>query len=121
MNQERVINQKNLNLKYEELIKQNEELETRNRELAHLNDELTNQISYINIPIIIVGDDLRICQFTSKAEEILHLDPKAIGRPINDFMKYLNVPNLDDLILDVIKKGSLIEKKVQEYYQHSAE
>ena len=70
MKGERAASEKDLKIKYEDLVKQSEELEKRNRELTRVNDELNNQFSCIDIPIVIVNTDLCIRQFTSMAEEI---------------------------------------------------
>jgi PAS domain S-box-containing protein len=118
MKGERAGNEKDLKLKYEDLVKLNEELKKRNEELIRINDELTNKFSCIDIPIIIVNTDLRICQFTSKAAEILHMDPTAVGRLLTDFSKYINVPNLEGLMLEVLKNGSISEQKVQDNEGH---
>src|SRR5256885_12789236 len=53
---------------YEELITLNDELQNRNSELEHVNNDLHNVLGNVNIPIIILGSDLRIRRFTGMAE-----------------------------------------------------
>jgi two-component system CheB/CheR fusion protein len=51
----------------EELTTLNEELQNRNLELHQLSDDLINLFSSVDIPIVILGADLRIRRFTPKA------------------------------------------------------
>ena len=68
----------------EELMTVNDEMHTRNDELTQLNNDLNNLLSSVNIPIIMLGNDLRIRRFTPMAEKIMNLIPADIGRPIMD-------------------------------------
>ncbi len=86
----------------EELTTLNDELESRNTELEHVNNDLHNVLSSANIPIIILGPDLRIRRFTSVAEKLFNLIPGDIGRPITDIALPLDLPDLSKLVLDVI-------------------
>ncbi|MGA1841948.1 MAG: PAS domain S-box protein [bacterium] len=118
MKDERAASEKDLKPKYEELVKQNEEMEKRIRELTLVNEELTDQFFCIDIPVIVVNKDLCIRQFSLKAGEILHMDSTAIGRIITDYSNYLNVPNLEGLMLEVMKNGIIREQKVQDNEGH---
>src|SRR6185295_5884468 len=55
----------------EELTTLNDELESRNTELEHVNNDLHNVLGSVNIPILILGADLRIRRFTGMAEKLL--------------------------------------------------
>src|SRR5205823_1214507 len=48
----------------EELATVNDELRHRNAELARVNNDLVNLLSGVNIPIVMVGRDLRVRRFT---------------------------------------------------------
>jgi two-component system CheB/CheR fusion protein len=52
----------------EELTTLNEELQNRNIELSLANNDLINLLGNVNIPVVMVGNDLRIRRFTPPAE-----------------------------------------------------
>lgn len=86
----------------EELATVNDELENRNRELAQTNNDLINLLSSVELPILILGADLSIRQFTEPAEALLNLIPADIGRRISHIKSNLEIPNLERLVLEVI-------------------
>ena len=70
----------------EELQSSNEELSTLNEELQNSNAELTlsnndqlNLMTNVNLPVVMVGNDLRIRRFTPPAEMLLNLLPGRRG------------------------------------------
>ncbi len=97
----------------EELTTLNDELESRNSELETLNNDLHNLLASANIPIIILGRDLRIRRFTGMAERAFNLIPGDIGRPITDINLPLNVPDLTRRVLEVIESLATQELEVQ--------
>jgi two-component system CheB/CheR fusion protein len=86
----------------EELTTLNDELESRNSELEDVNNDLHNLLASVNIPVVMVGTDLRIRRFTSIAEKMLNLIPGDVGRPITDIKMKIDLPRLDTLITEVI-------------------
>ncbi|HWY48334.1 MAG TPA: chemotaxis protein CheB [Bryobacteraceae bacterium] len=86
----------------EELNTVNEELQNRNLQLARMGNELVNLLANVNMPILILGNDLRIHRFTPATEKSLNLIPSDIGRPIRDFNLRIRVPNLEKLLQEVI-------------------
>ena len=82
----------------EELNTVNEELQVRNLQLAQTGNDLNNLLSNVNIPIIMVGNDLRIRRFTPVSQRILNLIPTDAGRPISDINLNLDAPRLDRLL-----------------------
>ena len=86
----------------EELTTLNDELESRNVELEQVNNDLHNLLAAINIPIIMVGSDLRIRRFTGVAEKLLNLIPGDIGRPLTDINLHVDVANPAKLVTEVI-------------------
>ena len=80
----------------EELVTVNEQLGNRNFELAQLNDDLTNLLSSVNIPILMLSGDWRIRRFTPQAEILLNLLPGDVGRPIVNLRPNIDVPDLAD-------------------------
>jgi two-component system CheB/CheR fusion protein len=87
----------------EELATVNEELHHRNAELTRGNNDLINFLAAVNIPVVIVSRDLRIRRFTPLAETVLNLIPTDVGRPITDIKPNVDIPNLEQLISQVVE------------------
>jgi len=93
----------------------NAEMESRNLRLGVINDDLLNLLSSISTPIVIVGNDLCIRRFTPAAEKILRLIPSDAGRPVTDIRPRINVPNLDEILKDVMDSLKVHEQEVQDF------
>jgi two-component system CheB/CheR fusion protein len=102
----------------EELTTLNEELQTRNYELSQLNNDLVNLLGSTHIPIVIVENDLRIRRFTPAAQAVFNLIPADVGRPLGDIQPKVNVPDLTQLILEVIDTLDTREREVQDREGH---
>jgi two-component system CheB/CheR fusion protein len=87
----------------EELVTLNEQLQKRNTELGYLSDEISNVLTGVDIPILILGGDRRIRRFTPSAEKLLHLLPGDVGHPIGHIRIGVNLPHLDESISQVLK------------------
>jgi two-component system CheB/CheR fusion protein len=98
----------------EELTTVNEELQTRNLELAHLNNDLSNLLSSVQIPLVMVDSDLRLRRFTPAAERLLNLIPTDVGRPLLDIKPNIEVPDLSDSLRDVIDNLRTVEREVED-------
>lgn len=98
----------------EELTTVNEELHSRQLELIQVNNDLQNLINSVHLPIIILGQDLRIRRFTPMAQKVLNVIPSDIGRPFSDINIKLVVPDLPHLISDVIESLTIRELEVQD-------
>ncbi len=98
----------------EELTTVNEEMHGRNAELVRTNNDMSNLLNSVNIPIVMLGNDLRIRRFTPQAEKVLNLRPTDIGRPIGDFKPKINVPDLELLFLDAIDNLTIKEREVED-------
>jgi two-component system CheB/CheR fusion protein len=98
----------------EELTTVNEEMQSRNTELTKTNDDLSNLLSSVNIPIVMLGNDLRIRRFTPQAERVLNLLPTDIGRPIGDFKPKIDVPEMEHLFMDVIDNLTTRQSEVRD-------
>jgi two-component system CheB/CheR fusion protein len=97
-----------------ELITLNDELQTRNVELQELSDDMGNLFSSVDIPILMLTNDLCIRRFTPRAVNILNLIAGDVGRPISDFKIKLNLPNLQEMITEVIETLNVKELDVQD-------
>ncbi len=102
-NEELEIAKEELQAANEELSTLNDELQSRNVELGQLNNDLTNLISSVHIPIVMVSGDLRIRRFTPSAERIMNLIPTDIGRPLEDIKPKVALPNIEEIVHDVIE------------------
>ncbi len=102
----------------EELNTTNDELRSRNLELYQVNDDLRNLLTSINIPILMLANDLRIRRFTPMAQKLFNLIPADAGRPFNDIRTNLDILNLESLVLEVIDTLSVKELEVQTQEGH---
>jgi two-component system, chemotaxis family, CheB/CheR fusion protein len=97
----------------EELNTTNDELRRRNTELDLVNNDLTNLLASINIPILMLTNDLRIRRFTPMAQKLFNFIPGDAGRPLSDIRTNLNLPDLDPLIVEVLETLCVKELEVQ--------
>ena len=88
----------------EELHTVNEEMQHRNEQLTQLNNDLTNLLNSVNLPMVMVGPDLSVRRFTSQAARVLGLTATDVGRPIARLKLRIEVPNLEQMMLDVISE-----------------
>lgn len=102
----------------EELNTINDELYRRNIESTKISNDLQNLLSSINIPILMLEGDLKIRRFTPLAQRILKLIPTDVGRPFGDINHSLNVPDLEQQVLEVIITLSVKEQEVQDQTGH---
>jgi two-component system CheB/CheR fusion protein len=102
----------------EELATVNEELHHRNAELSKANNDLINFLASVNIPIVILTRDLRIHRFTPLAEKILNFIPTDVGRPITDIKPNIQIPDLGQLLTQVITNLTPYEAEVQDHERH---
>ena len=98
----------------EELLTVNDELQDKNAELTQLNSDLANILTSVNIPLIIVKRDLRIMRFTPMARKVMNLIPGDVDRPLGDIKLNIDIPHLEETILDVIENMVLVESEVQD-------
>ena len=87
----------------EELHTVNEEMQHRNELLSQLNNDLTNLLNSVNLPLVMVGSDLSVRRFTPQAAQVLGLVSSDIGRPIPRLKLKIEVDNLEQAMLDVLK------------------
>ena len=98
----------------EELQSTNQELRARNLELGQVSDDLGNLLTSVSFPIIMVGRDLRIRRFTPAAARLLKVLATDVGRPITDLRLSIDVPDLEELLSEVIDTMALKERDVQD-------
>jgi two-component system CheB/CheR fusion protein len=96
----------------EELTTVNEEVQTRNAELGQLNSDLHNFLGSVNVPVVMLGTDLKIRRFTPMTTRVFNLIPTDIGRPFGDIKPKVHIPHLDRLIAQVIDTITIHEQEV---------
>jgi two-component system CheB/CheR fusion protein len=102
----------------EELTTLNEELQNRNLELSQANNDLTNLIGSFNMPMLMLGNDLKIRRFTPVAEKLFNLIPGDVGRRISDINPNITVPNLAAIVNEVMQTLNTREIETQDSQGH---
>ncbi len=98
----------------EELQTVNEELQQRNAILAQTSNDLTNLFASVNIPVLMLNNELQIRQFTPPTQRVFNVRDTDIGRPISDFRLNLNVENVEPILQDVLETLGTREIEVQD-------
>src|SRR5438309_1434991 len=102
----------------EELHTVNEELHNRNFELTQANTDLVNLLSSVNIAMVMLGRDLRIRRVTPGGGKRFGFLLTDVGRPITNIRPNIDVPDLEQMILEVINTVSVKERDVQDREGH---
>jgi two-component system CheB/CheR fusion protein len=113
-NEELQTSQEELQATNEELNTANEELQRRYRETAELTDDLENLFASIQIPIVMVGNDLSIRRFSPSAAQVFSLVAKDVNRSIADLQPKLVGVDLERQIVEVLKSLVAREDDVQD-------
>ncbi|MGC1309541.1 MAG: chemotaxis protein CheB [Phormidesmis sp.] len=102
----------------EELKTTNEELQSRNSDTRASNDDLLNLLNNVQVPVVMLSNDLRIRRFTPNAQTLFNLIATDAGRPISDIRTNLDLPDFETLILEVIETLAVQEREVQDSAGH---
>jgi chemotaxis response regulator CheB/nitrogen-specific signal transduction histidine kinase len=113
-NEELQTTQAELQATNEELQTVNDELERRNEEAMRLTDDLTNLLSSVRIPIVMLGPDLKIRRYTPDAEKMLNVIPSDVARSILDLRLNLEVPDLAALLAEVSETLETRQRDLQD-------
>jgi two-component system CheB/CheR fusion protein len=97
----------------EELTTLNEEMQNRNAELGSANNDLLNLLGHVDIPVVMVSNDLRIRRFTPAAQKLLNLLPGDIGRRLGEIRPNLEVEDLEGLAREAIRKAGPQQREVR--------
>jgi two-component system CheB/CheR fusion protein len=103
----------------EELTTLNEELESRNQELAEANNDLVNLLTSVDLPIVMLDNELRIRRFNPGAMRVFNLIASDTGRSISDLKVTLMLDDLDGMIKGVIDNLEVKELEVKDRQGHS--
>jgi two-component system, chemotaxis family, CheB/CheR fusion protein len=98
----------------EELTTLNEELSNRNLEMMQLTSELNNLLASIQMPIVMVDNALTVRRATPAARGAFNILPTDIGRPLHELRPNIHVPDLEEILQEVIETLSTRERKVRD-------
>lgn len=110
----------------EELEASKEELQSVNEELHTVNSELSNKVEALDrakedletllasteLPMIVVGEDLKIRTYTPAAAQVFSVLPSDRGRPLTDLQSRLMLPDLKRDVQKVAETGISAELPV---------
>jgi len=96
----------------EELTTLNEELSNRNLETMQMNSDLKNLLASIQLPIVMVDNELLVRRVTPAARNVFNVLQSDVGRPICDFKPNIDIPDLEELLREVIETLAMRERKV---------
>ncbi len=99
----------------EEIATINEELSNRNIALDRTNNDLVNLLSSINIPILMLDNDLCIRRFNSMAGELFNLIPSDIDRKFTNIKPNIDIPDFESFIKSVRKTLTVKEREVKDH------
>jgi two-component system CheB/CheR fusion protein len=102
----------------EELQTVNEELQQRNSVLTQTSNDLTNLLNSVNLPLLMLNNDLQIRQFTPLTQRLMNIRSSDIGRPINEIRLNLSIDNLEPVLLEVLESLGTRELEVQDRDGH---
>ena len=99
----------------EELQTLNAEMDSRNADLKKLTDDLFNVLTSLHTPILMLDGSLRIRRFTQASEKLLKLIAADIGRPVSDLKPRIDVPDLEEIVRQVVDTLSPYERDVRDH------
>lgn len=102
----------------EELQTVNDELQQRNTSLIQSTNDLANLLNSVNLPVLMLSNELTIRHFTPPTQRLMNLRTPDIGRPISDIRLNLNVSALEPLFTEVLETLTPHELEVQDREGH---
>ncbi len=113
-NEEMQMAKEELQATNQELGTTNDELAVRNAEAARLNDDLSNVLSSVEIPIVILDRDRHLRRFTPAAGKLLHLAASDLGRPITGDRPILAALGLEVPVGEGLNALRTVESAIQD-------
>jgi two-component system, chemotaxis family, CheB/CheR fusion protein len=98
----------------EELTMLNEELQNSNVELELANDDFRNLLNGVDLPILMLGADLRIRRFSPTAEKLLGLSSVDIGRALAEVKPRIGGAVLGPLVAETVRSRSTAERQAED-------
>lgn len=90
------------------------EIASRNNLLMQVTSDLTHLHNNVNVPIVMVGPDLRVRRFTSQAATVLGLTPADIGRSLPRLRLKIDLSGLEAAMFDVIRNEQPRDHQLQD-------
>lgn len=114
----------------EELTTVNEELQIKTTELSNMVSDLQNIFKIIGFAVVVVNKYLKITRFNELASDFFIINPNLNGERITDIQATFSLPNLQDIIIDVMHsekdyqtdlkiRGLIYWFKVMPYYDEN--
>lgn len=97
----------------EELNTVNEEIQHRNQQLSRLSNDLINLLNSATIPMLLLGEDLRIRRYTPEAERVLGFAHDDVGKPLAHLRLLVDLPHLERWMLDVMRDITAKNEKIR--------
>jgi len=96
----------------EELNTVNEEIQHRNQQLAQMSNDLINLLNSATIPIVMLGEDLRIRRYTPEAARVFGFASHDIGKALTRLPLNLDLPQFERWMLDVMHDVAMRTEQV---------
>ena len=98
----------------EELTTLNEELQTRNSELNTSNSDFGNLLAAVDVPFLMVDNDLRLRRFSGASEAVLGVSALDVGHPVTHLTGRIDLKNLQPLMRSVIETLRVEQLELQD-------
>jgi len=98
----------------EELQTVNEELQQRNSVLVQTGNDLNNLLNSVNIPLLMLNNELSIRQFTPPIQRLLSVRASDIGRSITEIRLHLSIGDIEPILREVLETLGTREEEVQD-------
>ncbi len=98
----------------EELQTVNEELQQRNTVLTETGNDLSNLLTSVSMPLLMLTEDLRVRQFTPPMERLLNIRNSDIGRSLREIRLQLSIEDIEPLLHEVMESLTMREEEVQD-------
>ncbi|HEY4087984.1 MAG TPA: chemotaxis protein CheB [Bryobacteraceae bacterium] len=102
----------------EELTTLNEELQTRNTELNTSNSDFGNLLSAVDVPFLMVDNDLRLRRFSGASEAVLGVRALDVGHSLTHLTGRIDLKNLQPLMRSVIETLRVEQLEAQDSSGH---
>ena len=99
----------------EELHTVNEELQNRNAILTQASNDLLNLLTSVNLPVLILSNELTIRHFTPPTQRVMNLRASDVGRPFSELRVKLDVDDLTPLLTEVLDTLAPREIEVRDH------
>ncbi len=84
----------------------------RNLEMMQINSDLNNLLASIQLPIVMVDNTLTVRRATPAARQAFNILQTDIGRQLHELRSNIDVPDLEDILREVIQTVSTRERRI---------